>query len=212
MNRMNEMNEMNIIYKFIDNDEDYITQTFDDIVNLENYNDIRYIDCGYNELNVLPPLPTKIEILWCEYNLLNVLPPLPESLKELYCYRNRLKELPNLPKGLTELWCFNNKLTFLQPFPTTLIEAYCNNNRLQLVPVFLDSLVIDYSGNPVYNYIQNKCGGYIDMYHDENKIFANKISGWFLECRENPIYKYCRDRLNREYDELKEDKDNTILL
>jgi hypothetical protein len=100
----------------------------------------------------------------------------------------------------------------LPPFPTTLIEAYCNNNRLQLVPVFLDSLVIDYSGNPVYKYIQNKCSGHIDMYHDENKIYANKISGWFLECRENPIYKYCKDRLNREYDELKEDKDNTILL
>jgi len=197
------------MYKYIDNDEEYTCYSFDEI---KNYNDIRYIDCGYNHLKVLPTLPTKIEILWCEYNQLNVLPPLPESLKELYCYRNLLTKLPPLPMGLTELWCFNNNLTLLPALPTTLIEAYCNHNRLQLIPIFLDSLFLDYSMNPVYNYIKKKCGGNTIIYHRENKVFACKLAAWFLECRENPAYKYCRDRLNREYDELKKDKDNTILL
>ena len=206
------MNKMNIMYKFIDNDAEYICHSFDDILKFKNYNDIRYIDCGYNQLKVLPPLPTKLEILWCEYNLLNVLPPLPTGLKELYCYRNLLKELPYLPPTLTELWCFNNNLTFLPSLPTTLIEAYCNNNRLQLIPIFLDSLLLDYSGNPVYNYIKNNCGGNTAMYHDENTVSANKISEWFLDCRENPVYIYCRDRLNREYDDLKDDINNTILI
>jgi hypothetical protein len=32
--------------------------------------------------------------------------------------------------------------------------------------------------------------------------FANKISEWFLECKYNPKYKYCKDRLNDEYDIL----------
>ena len=77
---------------------------------------------------------------------------------------------------------------------------------------FLDSLLLDYSGNPVYNYIKNNCGGNTDMYHDENTVSANKISEWFLDCRENPVYKYCRDRLDREYDDLKDDINNTILI
>jgi len=28
---------------------------------------------------------------------------------------------------------------------------------------------------------------------------VNKISNWFLECKYNPQYKYCRDRLDNEY-------------
>ena len=28
-----------------------------------------------------------------------------------------------------------------------------------------------------------------------------KISNWFLECKYNPKYKYCKDRINRLYDE-----------
>ncbi len=32
--------------------------------------------------------------------------------------------------------------------------------------------------------------------------FANKIGNWFLECKYNPQYKYCQNRLNSEYDEL----------
>ena len=36
----------------------------------------------------------------------------------------------------------------------------------------------------------------------ENKIFANKIGSWFLECKYKPNYKYCRDIVNKEYDEV----------
>lgn len=31
---------------------------------------------------------------------------------------------------------------------------------------------------------------------------ANIIGEWFLKCKYDPSYKYCRDRLNKEYDQL----------
>ena len=33
------------------------------------------------------------------------------------------------------------------------------------------------------------------------KVFANKIGDWYLECKYNPKYKYCKDRINKEYEE-----------
>ena len=30
---------------------------------------------------------------------------------------------------------------------------------------------------------------------------VDKISNWFLECKYNPKYKFCRDRINKMYDE-----------
>jgi len=34
------------------------------------------------------------------------------------------------------------------------------------------------------------------------RIFSNKIGNWFLECKYNPKYLYCRKRLMKEYDEF----------
>jgi len=39
------------------------------------------------------------------------------------------------------------------------------------------------------------------LIHKQHKIYAKKIEIWFLECKYNPKYKYCRERLKREYDE-----------
>jgi len=32
--------------------------------------------------------------------------------------------------------------------------------------------------------------------------FTNKIGNWFLDCKYNPKYSYCRKRLMKEYEEL----------
>ena len=34
------------------------------------------------------------------------------------------------------------------------------------------------------------------------KICCRKIENWFLKCKYNPKYKYCRDRLEKEYHNL----------
>ena len=51
-------------------------------------------------------------------------------------------------------------------------------------------------------YINEKCNGSEEIYYNEVKVFANKIASWFLECKYNPHYKYCRDRVNSGYDKL----------
>lgn len=36
---------------------------------------------------------------------------------------------------------------------------------------------------------------------EKQKISVFKISNWFLECKYNPKYKYCKDRINKMYEE-----------
>ena len=124
-----------------------------------------------------------LEELWCSYNKLTLLPELPTSLREFSCNLNQLTIIPKLPDSLRVLFCYNNQLT-LSPKLPILIEDYFFIN------------------NPVYDYIQDKCGGNLEIYHKENKVFANKIGEWFLKCKYNPKYKYCRDRVDKEYDKL----------
>jgi len=52
----------------------------------------------------------------------------------------------------------------------------------------------------------NKCCKYCERYLELNgkilKRTADKIGDWFLECKMDPKYKYCRDRLEREHKKL----------
>ena len=137
---------MTITIKYIDNVE-HTYNAFDDILQLDNYNDIIYIKCTGNRLSYLPELPNSLQVLWCNYNNLSSLPELPNSLINL-CYYD----------------------------------------------------------NPIYNYIKYYFNGNNNNYfeHQKNikKKSANKIGGWFLDCKFNPKYKYCRERLMKEYGEL----------
>ena len=195
---------MVIEYQFNNDEEDHECDYFADIVNMDNYNNITFIDCGNNELKVLPQLPRDLETLWCENNNLELLPVLPKGIKELYCYRNQLKFLPSLPNGLIVLWCFNNNLRILPRLNKLLLELYCNNNNLQIIPKFHNNFwKIDYAINPVDTYIKDKCSCNLDIYHRENEIFATKLVRWYLDCKYNPSYKYCRKWRNKVYNKLK---------
>jgi len=81
------------------------------------------------------------------------------------------------------MWVYRNQLTILPKLPNGLKTYY-------------------YSCNPVHNYINNNCAGDLDIYNKENTIFANKLGVWFLECKYNPKYKYCRNWINSKYDSL----------
>jgi len=123
--------------------------TFEEIQQLKDYNDIVYIRCSHNKLTVLPPtLPDSLQKLYCSDNKLTELPPtLPDSLQELYCDYNKLTELPQtLPDSLQILDCDYNKLTELPPnLPQSLQKLYCSNNKLtELPPTLPDSLQILY--------------------------------------------------------------------
>ena len=63
-----------------------------------------------------------------------------------------------------------------------------------------------YGSNPIFDYIFKFFSGSIKKYLEhQNKIktkFVNKIGNWFIDCKYNPKYLYCRKRLMKEYDEL----------
>ena len=157
---------MTITIKFSDNIE-HNYNSFEEIIKLDNYNDIIYLDCWGSSLFSLPELPNSLQVLWCNYNNLSSLPELPNSLERLYCATNNLSSLPKLPNSLN---------------------------------------YFSYNTNPIFIYIKKYFEGdrekYFEYEMNMKKKFTNKIEIWFLDCKYNPKYKYCRKRLMKEYNEL----------
>ena len=199
--------------------------SFDKLLEMDDYNDIIGIDCSDCKLKELPRLPNSLMELNCNNNLLKELPELPNSLMDLHCGNNMLKRLPELPSSLRLLACYENNLIVLPKIPNSVEHLYCGNNKLKLLPklpnglnglsyysnclTFLPKLPPNFKdcfynrlNNPVDDYIHNKCDGKLEIYYKINQTFANKIGAWFLECKYNPKYKYCRDRVDKEYDKL----------
>ena len=151
-----EKDELNTYYE--PNVKDTIEyNSFDEIVGLDNYNDIEYIDCvnrSYEKHGIisirdtddddekkkmksecvkLPEnLPENLKILQCEHNELDGLPELPDRLEELYCglncYKEPIKSFPSTLKVLNGVWSdFIDEATEL---PESLIYLNCGENRL----------------------------------------------------------------------------------
>ena len=185
--------------------------TFEEIIQLENYNDIKYINCSYNNLTSLSDnLPNSLEFLSCSHNNLTSLPDnLPNSLEFLWCGNNNLTSLSdNLPYSLEKIWCYDNNLTSLPDnLPNSLIGLSCDNNNLTSLPDNLPNSLTNlwYDNNPIYNFIEEYHNGNWKEYikwKNKYKSPSNIIGSWFLDCKYNPKYKYCKDRLNEEYDLL----------
>ena len=175
---------------------------FKEITCLGNYNDIVSIDCPHSQLTELPTLPSSLEYLSCHSNQLTELPTLPSSLEELQCTNNQLTELPKLPDSLKYLDCSDNQITELPTLPESLKELDCSYNQLREIPKLPDFLEYVYcSNNPIHDFIQNHFDGNVIIYQ-EKKLAIQKISNWFLECKGNPKYAYCRKVVNRGYDDL----------
>ena len=49
--------------------------------------------------------------------------------------------------------------------------------------------------------MNNYCNNDTIRYNTYKKKI-NIIENWFLNCKYNPYYEYCRNRVNKEYDEL----------
>ena len=109
------------------------------------------------------------------------------TITYIYCCDNKLFSLPELPNSLKYLSCFNNKISKLPELPNSIVH-------------------INYYSNPIYRYIEKYFDGnekkYIEYQNKIKKIFSNKIGDWYLDCKYNPKYLYCRKRLMKEYEEL----------
>jgi len=145
--------------------------TFEEITCLCNYNDIIKLYCNHNQLTELPKLPDSLTCLYCSYNQLKELPELPDNLEILYCYNNQLTELPKLPDSITRLTCYHNPIY-------DFLKSYFNKN----------------------DEIKN-INEYREWKLNYQKKFILKIENWFLECKGNPEYDYCRKIINTMYEE-----------
>jgi len=202
-------------------------EDFTKLLQLKYYDDIIEMDCSHNNLTTLPTLPLGLKTLKCNNNNLYILPELPYSLEYLNCSNNKLVELPKLStyliwlyteennliklppltKYIRIIYCNNNKLTNLPNLPKDLKYLYCQDNNLDNLPTLPDDLhYLYYENNPIYSFIETYFEGSKLMYFEwmevYKKKYANTLGDWFLECKYNPKYKYCRDRVNADYDSL----------
>jgi hypothetical protein len=188
-----------VYYGYYDNGGCY-ADSFEKLLELDNYNDIKFISCISNDLSIIPILPTGLTNFNCSYNNIMVLPVLPNSLINIDCSNNRIHKLPVLPKCLESLTCWSNQLTTLPVLPDSLESLYCNSNKLTVLPKLPSGIIdidcrinqltflpnglrnsnVNYDNNPVFTYINDHYNGDVDLYYKINKIFANKIASWFL--------------------------------
>ena len=71
---------------------------------IEHFDNLYSLVCNYNNLTVLPTLPSTLSILSCSSNQLTSLPTLPISLTGLTCSSNQINSLPALPNSITQLF------------------------------------------------------------------------------------------------------------
>ena len=178
------------------------------------------LECDNNLLTKLPKLShTELKFIKCVNNKLVDIPELPLSIKSLCCECNKIKRIPDLSemKYLYELNCRDNCLEQLPNFNPSMHSLHFSNNYIKYLPLSLfnckcmrkDYLIHDlgptYDNNPVY-YAIDKCHHDLQKYMDWQikwqRLFVRKIEDWYLECKYNPKYKFCRDRLTNEFNEL----------
>lgn len=212
--------------KIILNDDHIEFDSFDEITILKDYNKIICIDCSFCEINELPELPKSLKTLICSHNNLSSLPKLPNTLTYLNCTNNNLSSLPELPNSLTHLDCFKNKLTHLPILPNNILQIRCHNNNLTSLPynmyVFdiksfssyennINDWKFIFNNNPIWskiNSIKPLIQENIYMSREQYKTGCNVIGLWYLECKYNPKYKKCRERLENEYKQIYDENDN----
>lgn len=180
---------------------------------------LEILSCEFNNLSIIPKLPPKLKNLNCSNNKIIELPELPPALEKLDCYNNKLTELPDLPISLKNIDCEHNKINKLPDllkfnknikesdiFHSDKLSIDCSYNNITELPYYNPRIVtIIYDDNPIdeiiYTYF-NKCKEewYLIYKTRLEKCNVEKLEEWFLECKFNPKYKYCRRMLKEQYD------------
>ncbi|HZG01736.1 MAG TPA: T9SS type A sorting domain-containing protein [Chitinophagales bacterium] len=109
---------------------------------------LEFLNSSYNNsLHYLPLLPNGLNELRCSADSLLGMPPLPDSLRILICTGYLNDSLPPLPDGLLHLNCENSALTVLPELPNGMTYLNCTQNNLTALPDLPDSLKILYCQN-----------------------------------------------------------------
>jgi len=177
------------------------------------------LHCEGNRFTKLPRLPNRLKILNCSKNNIKELPELPSTLCILNCGNNALlKYIPKLPKLLKTL---NFMFTKVDKFPDNILDLLSDKDFIGCnhygTPLSRDMEKYNYSSDCAYNCGNHRsergmgCLFYTNITPCKKSMIRNyitynisvkKIENWFLDCKYNPKYKYCRDKLNKEFTEL----------
>jgi len=138
------------------------------------------------------------------------IPKLPDTLKRLICKQNyKLKEIPILPDSLQILYMEYCKMKHVPNIPNNILLITVNH---PIVTVDENNLKeAGYAANNKEIYLYSPHEKILSTYHldDNGELIVQWnavriISNWFIECKYNPKYKYCRERLQDEFDDLYE--------
>lgn len=136
---------------------------------------------------------------------------LPKKLKKMYIEKCHITKLPELPTTLELLQCNHNKIKILPVLPNTLLYLNCEINEIIDIPYFPERLItkgaIHLIGNPINKEIREMFNPF-KMYNKwriDRQYAVDKISEWYLDCKWNPKYAKCRERLMSEFNELYEE-------
>jgi hypothetical protein len=183
------------------------------ISNIHNIpNSLKFVDCSHNKLNNLSDIKlSNIETLICNDNNLRILPQLPDNLKTLCCHKNsKLKYLPKLPKSLQLLYCYGCLVNHIPNIPTKILLINIDRPIVSVddIELYEKSYEKHYIYSPHKNLLllpELHNSVYLVDHYVKFWYASNIIGNWFLDCKYNPKYKYCIDRLQKEYRELYED-------
>lgn len=179
--------------------------------------------CEGSKLKSLPKLPSGLKELYCSYNEIEKLPELPHGLQIIECNQNEIKNIPKLPWTLEKFNFRINKFSQLLSLDTIKFLTF-NLYRYKDIKnqYYYRPENIDWLYESTYNnYLKPDNGFYhickelqisenikLSIYeYVQAKLAIQKIENWFLECKYNPKYAYCRRKINKDYLELySEDK------
>ena len=158
--------------------------------------------CFANDLHELPMLPPNIKKIYCQNNNISALPEeLPEGLELLDIRSNNISKLPNSilnTKIIDNITKDNIYFTHKFLCDITPLRPILENYKITVLKKMSHSLWYDNNNNTK---LTETVAYDIPKYVKEINA-VEKIGVWFLDCKYNPKYKYCKNRLIKEYNEL----------
>lgn len=188
--------------------------------------ELNMLDIKKSTIDSLPELPNSLTFLTI-YNNCNIkrIDKLPEELYELKLFNlKKFVELPYIPDDVEKIYIETVPISKLQNIPNKLTYFQFHQTNIAELPLSIvwcdqvlnDKITIISSDSPLfgraiaeYNPSTNTDTrwGYIKHYIEKElkpivKEKVRIIENWFLDCKYNPKYKYCKKRLMDEYEEL----------
>jgi Leucine-rich repeat (LRR) protein len=173
---------------------------------------IQFLDCSNNNITYIN-ISKGLHHLLCNNNKITKINSFPDELYSVQCFNNLLSELPDL-NNVTYLDCHNNlliKLPIKSNINDKLTYMDIQNNKIKYIPSYylyylVKVIYIKINNNPIASVIKNDfCNDlklYLILQMENDRKNIKKIEDWFLKCKYNPKYKYCKQWLLKGYYEL----------